>query len=69
MLVDCILQEKKGEECGSTELGQVSQREKRMDVEICVWGKGVVRSGRSRCIYKAFKRGENKSMAEKTSPW
>ena len=31
--------------------------------------KVVIRSGRSGCIYKAFKRGEEKSVAVKTAPW
>ena len=34
-------------EYGSAELGQV---ERRLDFEICSWGKGVIRSGRSGCI-------------------
>ena len=40
-----------------------------MDVEICSWGKGVVRSGRFGCIYKVFKRDEDKSVAIKSAPW
>ena len=28
-----------------------------------------IRSGRSGCIYKVFKRGEEKSVTVKTVPW
>ena len=40
-----------------------------MDVEICSCGKGIVIGGRSGCILKAFKRGEDKLVTGKITPW
>ena len=55
-------------ECGSAEIGQVSQREQRMDVEICSWGKRVVRSENLETFKKHLKEERTRQWLENKSP-